>query len=252
MKKVAFNTANLVAQVTDWKFSLSRWGHQDRLTRDATDERAWADICRQIAAAGYRAVEIWVAHLDPPTLSDAKAKVFARILSDNGLTPIGLAGPLTTETTRVCDQLQIPACNGGLWGTDAATVARLIAEGKVGFNYENHPEKNVDDIRTQAEACGADAGVALDTGWLGTQGVDAASAIRDLGSLIHHVHLKDVSSAGSHHTCPLGTGIVNIEAAIQALKQSGYDGWYSWEDEPEDRNPMLIARDMRLWIEERI
>jgi hypothetical protein len=33
--------------------------------------------------------------------------------------------------------------------------------------------------------------------------------------------------------------------------QRGYSGWYSWEDEPEDRNPMLIAAEMRQYIERR-
>jgi hypothetical protein len=27
-----------------------------------------------------------------------------------------------------------------------------------------------------------------------------------------------------------------------------YRGWYSWEDEPENRSPMDIARRMRDWI----
>ena len=29
---IAFNTANLVAQFTDWRFQLSNWGAQDALS----------------------------------------------------------------------------------------------------------------------------------------------------------------------------------------------------------------------------
>ncbi len=35
---------------------------------------------------------------------------------------------------------------------------------------------------------------------------------------------------------------------MAALGEIGYSGWYSWEDEPEDRNPMVIAREMRELI----
>jgi sugar phosphate isomerase/epimerase len=122
-------------------------------------------------------------------------------------------------------------------------VRRIVAATGLQFNYENHPEKSVDEILAQAEG-----GLCIDTGWLGTNGIDAASAIRTLGPLVRHVHVKDVRAAGSHATCPLGTGCVGIAEVIAALKEIGYKGWYSWEDEPEDRNPMEIAGPMREWI----
>ncbi len=79
--------------------------------------------------------------------------------------------------------------------------------------------------------------------------MDAPAAIRTLGGRIRHVHLKDVRAAGGHETCVLGTGIVNIPDVVATLKEIGYDGWYSWEDEPEDRNPFDSARANREYIE---
>ena len=35
MSRVAFNTANLVARVSGWKFELKNWGEQDRIIPDA-------------------------------------------------------------------------------------------------------------------------------------------------------------------------------------------------------------------------
>lgn len=252
MKKIAFNTANLVGQVTGWRFELARWGEQERLTRERTDERAWAAICRDIAAAGYRAVEIWQAHLDPERLTEERAKAFRRILDDHGLEPIGLAGTLSDANARACQLLGIPGCNGGYWGSDRATVQRLLDSTSLHFNYENHPEKTIDAIRAQIDGLSGRAGIALDTGWLGTQGLDAPAVVRALGPLVKHVHVKDVAAAGAHHTCPLGQGVVDWSGTFQALKEIGFDGWFSWEDEPEDRNPMEIAVRMREWIEERI
>ena len=95
-------------------------------------------------------------------------------------------------------------------------------------------------------------GVCVDTGWLGTQGADAAAIIRELGPLVRHTHIKDVKSAGAHETCPLGEGVVNVAACIAALKAIRYSGVYSWEDEPEDRNPFASAVRNRRWIERQL
>ena len=39
---------------------------------------------------------------------------------------------------------------------------------------------------------------------------------------------------------------------LKALVEIGYNGWYSWEDEPEDRNPFDSAVRNREFIERRI
>ena len=66
--RVAFNTANLVARVTRYRFELRNWMDQHKKTVAATDAAAWREICREIAGAGYKAVEIWEAHASPGAL----------------------------------------------------------------------------------------------------------------------------------------------------------------------------------------
>ena len=82
-----------------------------------------------------------------------------------------------------------------------------------------------------------------------SRGIRRPPAICALGDKVRHVHIKDVKAPGGHETCLLGQGIVNIPGVFVALKEIGYDGWYSWEDEPEDRNPMDSARVNREYIE---
>ena len=248
-RPVVFNSANLVARFSGYRYDAKKWGDQDKKTVASMDEKVWADICQEIAAAGYRAVEVWVAHAHPSKMTDASAKTYRQILADHGLEPVGLGGTLNDDTARVCRQLGIPACNGGFWGSDLPTVQRLTQSTGLHFNYENHPEKSVEEIVGKIGGGDEKIGLTVDTGWLGTQGLDTPATIRKLGPLVRHVHLKDVKRAGSHETCSLGEGVVNIAATIQALKAIGYAGWYSWEDEPEDRNPMDIARTMRERIE---
>lgn len=250
--KIAFNTANLVARVTGHRFELSNWGQQHQKTAQQTDEKAWADICREISEAGYRAAEVWLAHVDPSTTDEAKAKQFRRIMDDHGLKPIGLAGGLTEDSSRVCQWMGIPFAAGGLGGDTIDDVAAIVEKTGIRYNLENHPEGSAAEIRDKIGG-GSDAiGVAVDTGWLGTQGVDAPAVVRELGALVRHVHVKDVKAAGGHETCPLGEGVVDLEGVFRVLREQGYRGWYSWEDEPEDRNPMEIAAESRRWIEQRV
>ena len=248
--KIAFNTANLVARETGYRFHLTDWGKQEALTIARTDETAWRDICREISQAGYTAVEIWKAHADASVMDPAKGRLWRKILSDNNLLPIGYAGAYSAEAVRVCEWLDITAINGGLWGaTKLDEIEKLARASGVRYNYENHMETSATRIIEQIHGGSDVIGVALDTGWLGTQGVNALEALDELGPLVRHVHVKDVRAAGGHETCQLGTGVVGIAELITALKRRGYPGWYSWEDEPEDRNPMDIARTTRIWIE---
>lgn len=76
--------------------------------------------------------------------------------------------------------------------------------------------------------------------------------IRAGGKLVRNVHVKDVKAAAAHETCLLGEGVVDVAGCIAAIREIGYAGWYSWEDEPEDRNPFDSAVRNRKWIEAKL
>lgn len=247
--RIVFNGANLVGRVTGYRFGLSQWGEQHEATAKATDEREWEGICRDIAAAGYRAVEVWAAHVDARYTDEVKARRFTSILQAHGLIATGFAGWLTADTARVCGWMGIPAVNGGMPVDGLADVRALVDRTGLRYHYENHPEKSAQAIVQRIEQATDRIGICIDTGWLGTQGISAPDAIRTLGPAVRHVHVKDVRSPGGHECVPLGTGCVDLAGVFRELKAIGYRGDLSWEDEPENRNPMEIAADMRLWIE---
>ncbi len=64
--------------------------------------------------------------------------------------------------------------------------------------------------------------------------------------------MKDVKAAGKHETCLLGEGVVRVAECLKALSSLEYRGWYSWEDEPEDRNPLDSAKRNLLWLRQNI
>ncbi len=250
--RIAFNTANLVGRVSGYRYELRHWGEQHQKTVAATDEQAWRAICQEIAATGFGAVEIWEAHAAPESLNRKKARTWRRILEETGLKPIGYAGSLRRETLQVCQWLGIPRINGGLRGQSPEQATSLCREMAVSFNLENHPEKTVEQILAPIGGGNEWLGVCVDTGWLGTQGADVPATIRALGQLVRHTHIKDVKAAGAHETCKLGEGVVNIPAVLRTLKEIGYRGWYSWEDEPEDRNPMDLAKWTLSYLEQQL
>mgnify|MGYP001249438969 FL=1 len=174
---------------------------------------------------------------------------YKSILADNGLNVVALAGGLDEQTARVCQRLDIPMTAGGIDQSRKTAIRKLSRKTGIRVNHENHPEKTVDEIRQKIDFGADGLGIAVDTGWMGTQGMNVPLAIRELGTLIRHVHVKDIKAAGMHETVALGNGCVDIPAVIGELKAIGYRGALSWEDEPEDRNPMQIAAQMRQYIQ---
>jgi len=250
--RVAFNSANLVARVSGYHFKLDNWMDQHRKTVAATDEAAWRAICKEIAAAGFTAVEVWEAHAAPESLDEAKARRWRRILDEAGLKPVAYAGSLRRETLEVCRWMGIPHVDGGLHDLKPEQATALCREFGTRFNVENHPEKSAPEILARVGGGNEWLGVCIDMGWLGSQGASAPEVIRACGPLVRHTHVKDVKAAGGHETCLLGEGVVDVPGCLRTLRDLGYAGWYSWEDEPEDRNPFESAVRNRQWLERHV
>ena len=93
---------------------------------------------------------------------------------------------------------------------------------------------------------GTDLGLCLDTGHLAYAGIDPVAALARYAGRLGHVHLKDVDgdvlarglpfwdAIAAGVFCPLGTGIVDVRAALAELDRQGYDGWATIE---QDRVP---------------
>jgi sugar phosphate isomerase/epimerase len=244
--------ANLVARVSGYRYSLNQWMDQHKKTIAATDEATWRAICQEIAGAGFKAVEVWEAHAAPEALDEAKARLWKRILDDHGLTPIAYAGGLRPETLRICQWLGIPHVDGGLRDNTPDKATALCREHGVLFNIENHPEKSAAEILAKIGGGNEWLGVCIDTGWLGTQGAPGPATIKACAPFVRHTHIKDVKAAGKHETCLLGEGSADVAGCMTALREVKYAGWYSWEDEPEDRNPLDSAARNRQGIEKRL
>ena len=118
----------------------------------------------------------------------------------------------------------------------------------------------------------SDVGLLVDTGHLLIGGSDPIQALRDWGSRVNYVHIKDVrldvlrgvvrDHAGAIEAwqrgifCELGSGDVDLDGFFRELRAVGYDGWICVEqdrilrdDEPISESAEAQRRN-RAWLRE--
>jgi inosose dehydratase len=102
-----------------------------------------------------------------------------------------------------------------------------------------------------------DVGLLLDTGHLRLGGGDPTTALREWGSRINHIHIKDVhdevlagviaDAADMAEAwrrgvfCELGTGDVDLDSFFAELSRSDYSGWLVVEQDMVPQSPQDAA-----------
>jgi inosose dehydratase len=127
-----------------------------------------------------------------------------------------------------------------------------------GFEPAFHPHMGT-RVETPAEIQvlleSTDVGLVLDTGHLLRGGGDPVRAVREWGDRVVHVHLKDVRD---DVFCELGSGEVDLDGVLGALRERGYEGWLVIEQdrilEPgEDIAEAAAAQARNLrWLERHV
>jgi L-ribulose-5-phosphate 3-epimerase len=247
---ISFITANYVARQVGYNMTAG-WGQGDKATQDffrprETFKWRFDEILRDVRAMGFAAIDIWTAHLSPTWATAEHIAIARDLLNKHKLQVISLAGPFgaTAEEFEASCKLAQAVGAGILGGStpmlqsDRKTVVEMLKQYGLRLAVENHPEKTPKELLDKIGDGGEGTiGAAVDTGWFGTQGYDAAKAIEELGKHVFHVHLKDVLAAGAHDTCRFGQGVVPIEGCVRVLQRMGYQGDLGIEHEPEHGDP---------------
>ncbi len=258
---ISFMTANYVARQVGYRMT-GGWGQGDRATNahfaplDTFAER-FEELLVDIRALGFGALDLWSAHLNYAWATDEHLAIARDLLGRQGLAVASLGGYFgsTPEefaaTCRIAGAVGTTILGGStsLLTKDRAATVALLEEHDLELAIENHPEKTPEELLAKiGDGAGGRIGAAVDTGWYGTQGYDAARALERLRDHLLHVHLKDVRAAGAHDTCRYGQGVVPIEACVRALRAIGYGGAISVEHEPEAFDPTDRRRTAgRIW-----
>ncbi len=154
------------------------------------------------------------------------------------------------------------------WAQFAEAMARLLERSRSrGYEPTFHPH-----TATYVEApweidrvlSVTDAGVCLDTGHLLIGGGDPVQAVRDWGSRINHVHVKDAKLAVIDQIvadrapvraiwergafCRLGTGDVALDDVLNELRAHEFNGWLVVEQDilPDPADPGKPVTDQQL------
>jgi len=247
---ISFMTANFVARPVGYHMTEG-WMQGDNATQayfrpvEAFAAR-FDEYLRTVRACGYEAIDLWLAILHPAWATEAHIVAAHDLLRQHDLPVVSLAGGFgeTREefdaVCRLAARFDCTILGGGtpLLETDREYVVGRLRAGGLKLGVENHPEKTAGDMLARLGAADADViGTAVDTGWYGTHGYDAAQALAELRERLVHVHLKDVRQPGAHETCRFGAGCVPVEACVETLRTIGYTGPISVEHEPDLFDP---------------
>jgi predicted dehydrogenase/sugar phosphate isomerase/epimerase len=269
MHEISFMSANFVAREVGYHMTQG-WGQGDAATQAhfaplTTFAERFGAMLAEVAALGFDAIDLWTGHLHWQWATPEHLAAAKQLLAQHKLRPVSYAGGFGSNLAelraacRLCAELGIPVLGGGtpLLAHDRAGLVRTLREFGLIFGLENHPEKTAAEVLAKLGEGDEDVvGVAVDTGWFGTQGMDAAAAVRALVPRLKHFHAKDVKARraektgfamidGGHETCALGEGIVPVEAAVKVAAGLGYRGAFAVEHEPEDFDPREDCRRSR-------
>jgi L-ribulose-5-phosphate 3-epimerase len=249
MPQLSFISANYVARALNYN-GVEDWMAHDAATIQSTNAETFAAVARDVKNAGFNAIDIWTGHAnyaqhDAQHFADVK-----RICAEHGLQITSYAGGFSVQKLEDFDApfsamkaLGAPIFAGGISGLPDAELAPLVQAAcekhDVRWGFENHPQKTTAEILSKIGngEC-SHCGVALDTGWCGTQGLDALEAAKAVRDHLFILHLKDVEAVGAHDTCAVGEGVVPCEAVVKYLLDSGWNGTICIEHEPYNRDPM--------------
>ena len=262
MDVVSFMSANYVARELGYQMSEG-WRQGDTATNAhfrplATFTERFEEIVRDIHALGFRALDLWTAHLNPAWATPEHIAQARAVLARYNMAVVSLAGSFGDTAAAVrasCElavHLEADLLGGttGLLATDRPQLVAILKAHNVRLGVENHGEKTpLELLATMGDSEDGLIGAAVDTGWWAVHGYDAAQALDVLGDRVLYVHLKDILppapsatapqtlKALGHETCAYGQGIVPLQACLEVLRRIGYSGGLSIEHEPETYDP---------------
>jgi sugar phosphate isomerase/epimerase len=258
---ISFITANYVARELGYTMTEG-WMQGDTATQNAfrpieTFSEKFGQMLIDIKNMGFDTIDLWGAHLHASWATAEHITIAKDLLAKHTINISSFAAWIGSvqhlkEACSLAAALNVPVIAGGApaLAEHRTEMVAILKDTGVKLGIENHPEKTPAEVLAQI-GDGADGhiGTAPDTGWWGTQGYDAAKALRELKDHILAVHLKDVKASGAHETCRFGQGVVNIQACVQALKDIGYKGVIGIEHEPEHFDPTPDVIESRRMIE---
>lgn len=226
------------------------YGWQERYREEGKD-MSYANIFRDLALAGYDAVE---ATADPETVALARACNLTISASYIGLPLHEAFAPGALEDKVLPTAILLAEAGGsdllvnadpkGGWhaslpkdeedskrqGENLTRIATRLAPYGLNVCMHNHaadPHNANADLRSVVRHAGTEVGLCVDTGWALVSGCDPLDWVRRYPERIHALHLRN-----QHGPVPsedLLEGDMDMAQFLRSLADLGYRGWLAME-----------------------
>lgn len=209
----------------------------------------------EIAAMGYRGVDLWTAHCDPEWATPQHIDGLLAASDRHKVELVSLAGGMGGSLERfeaLCRLSRDIGCpvlgiGGNLIPDQIEEVSGILERYGVKLGFENHPNEPTPAVVLEKIGNGRfpRIGSTLDTGWFGTHDYPVVKAIDELKDYLFLVHLKNVEKPCAHVAATWEDGCLDMEPIVRRLREVGYAGWMSVEFEPEEGDPTEACRRFR-------
>lgn len=203
------------------------------------------------AAAGAGAVEIFPnqtiggdhgnAKVDPARADEQVPAILAKCEA-HGVRPVnfGVTGiPADEAKARVIFEFAEAL---GLYGVTTESIKSLDTLEKLAVEYDlkvcfhNHPKPsrlwNPETILKAVDGRDRRLGFCADLGHWATSGLDPLEVVRGIAPRVHAFHMKERAAIGEWtHDRPFGTGIIDLVAILDEVREHGFAGNVSIEYE---------------------
>ncbi len=178
---------------------------------------------------------------------------------------IALAGRVPADGSAGLTETQWRALADGIHELARACEplgVRLSVHPHAGSFVETRDELDILFRRTDARALG----LCVDAGHLVYGGGDPVEVVRNFGSRIRYVHIKDVNpevlaecqtngigfldALRRYIFCGLGKGSVDLPGFVEGLQRAEFSGWMVVEEDTSPDPPLAAARRNRRYLKE--
>lgn len=207
---------------------------------------------RSVHEAGYTAVEL-------AGVADTPASELRRLLDDVGLRPAGEhvgLDRLRADETGIVQRLNALGCERVIvpWlaeeerrdpdgvraiASELNALGRRLAATGLRLGYHNHalefdPLAGTTAWDVLAEELASDIELEIDVFWAAVGGRDPVALIRELGSRVRLLHLKDRAPGPEPRDAPAGEGTLDMAAIVEEGRNVGVEWYIAEQDEPAD------------------
>ncbi|HEY5915190.1 MAG TPA: sugar phosphate isomerase/epimerase [Verrucomicrobiae bacterium] len=152
---------------------------------------------------------------------------------------VGSGAPETKFHIDIADGFDWDAVWNGFVETVKACVSRAKAHG-LKFSIENHTHTLLPDTGSLLRLWDAirdpALGFNLDAGWIQLEREYPPLAIHKLKGHLMNLHLRDIDGLMRSFS-PIGHGVMDFRAIVQALQQTGFQGFASLEQDGHSGDP---------------